>query len=582
MKKILVIEDEEYIRSNILTLLELEGFEPLEAENGLVGVKVAREQRPDLIICDVMMPELDGYSVLADLRQDLATATIPFIFLTAKAEKAELRRGMVLGADDYITKPFTKNELLEAINSRLEKQARLVQHQANEFRQLEEKLEQLTHYDNLTGLPTQRMLEKYFRLTLDQNNSVEKKRAILFLDLTQFALVNNSLGYASGDLLLKEVGVRLASCLDTEDLIARLQADQFAILTVSEGQSETARIQAILTAFAQPFTLKEKEVYITPCIGISRYPSDGDNLEILIQKASIAMLQAKKQGGNSYQFYTPDLTLANSTDRLTLEPSLRQALERDEFELYYQPQVSLQTGEIIGLEALIRWNHPDWGLVSPVRFIPIAEETGLIIPIGEWVLRTACAKAKAWQEAGFPSLRMAVNLSARQFTQSDLSQKVVSILAETGLAPQYLELELTESLVIQDATATIATLNKLKALGISIAIDDFGTGYSSLSYLKHFPFDVLKIDRSFIQNITSDSDYAAITTAIIEMAHSLNLKVMAEGVETEAEKLFLSQHHCGGMQGYLFSRPLKADDLEKLLIEHCKAFAANIASLCEF
>ncbi|MBE9121669.1 EAL domain-containing response regulator [Tychonema sp. LEGE 07199] len=399
MKKILVIEDDRVIRENILKLLKAEGFDVTGAENGALGLNAAVSSLPDVILCDVMMPELDGYGVLMALRSHPVTATVPFVFLTGKAERSEMRQGMELGADDYLTKPFTKAELVGAISSRLKKQAAFAEQQHN-------------------------------------------------------------LRSRSSTLL----------------------------------------------------------------------PDAADKLE-------------------------------------EIETSLRAALEREEFQVYYQPQVNVQTGKIVSAEALVRWLHPEKGLISPAEFIPDAEATGFIIQLGEWVLQTACRQIQVWQNAGFALQQVAVNLSPAQFHQPELSSRVAEILAEIGLAPSSLELELTESLMVEDAEGASATLQQLKDLGVSISIDDFGTGYSSLSYLTQYPFDVLKIDRCFISNITDGCTNAAIVKAIIEMAHSLCLEVIAEGVETEAEKDFLWRYECDAMQGYLFSPPVPAADFEQLLAE---------------
>jgi len=563
MTKILVIEDEVVLRTNTLQILKFEDFDTLEAENGLVGLQIAREQLPDLILCDIMMPELDGYGVLSALRHNSATSMIPFIFTTAKSHKADLRQGMQLGADDYLTKPFSADELLSAITTRLMKQAAITQHYATEVNQIEEKLNYLIHYDSLTGLPNQQLLRE--RLSQVQANANEQTVFILTLSLAQFNQINSTLGHLYGDLLLKAVAERLTGCVSDNDTVARLEADQFAIiLAMTDQKQEAASIaQTILDVVSQPFILDGHEMFITPKIGIALYPFDANEIDNLIRNANIAMYLAKQQEGSNYQFYSAQMD-AESSSQLDLEVNLRHALERAEFQLHYQPQVDLQTGQITGAEALLRWQHPKWGLVSPADFISVAEDTGLIIPIGEWVLRTACRQTKLWQAAGFP-LRIAVNLSGRQFSQQNFSKRLVGILDEIGFDSHHLELELTESIVVKNTEATITILSELKASGIQISIDDFGTGYSSLSYLKQFPFDTLKIDRSFVQNLSADSKNAAITTAIIQMAHSLNLKVVAEGVETEAELSFLYQHQSDEIQGYLFNRPVTAVEFEKLL-----------------
>lgn len=390
MKKILVIEDEPTIRELIADLLEAEDFVSICAQDGRSGIELAETQQPDLILCDIMMPEIDGYGVLAALRQNLNTAAVPFIFLTAKADKPDVQRGMLLGADDYIVKPFGREELLDAIQSRLKKH----------------------------------------------------------------------MGFS--------------------------------------------------------------EIY-------------GQNVRSTVPRRVVKAVR------------------------------LRQALDNSEFFLEYQPQVEAHTNKIVGAEALIRWQLPGRGVVSPSEFIPLAEETELIIQLGEWVLRTVCLQAKQWQEAGLPPLRVAVNLSTVQFKYPHLTEQVQSILEETGLQPKWLDLELTESLLIRDVDETIAKLNQLRSFGIRISVDDFGTGYASLGYLQHFPFDILKLDQCFVRNVHKNVKNAAITTALIQMAHKLDLKVIAEGVETEEERDFLLEYECDIMQGYLFGRPLPIDKFEALL-----------------
>ncbi|MCC5646789.1 EAL domain-containing response regulator [Nostoc sp. CHAB 5824] len=396
MPKILIIEDEEAVRENILDLLEAEDFETIAAANGIIGVHLAISEVPDLILCDMMMPQLDGYGVLTALRQEQSTATIPFIFLTAKSAKSDFRQGMDMGADDYITKPFTRAELLSAIINRLEKHA---------------------------------TLKRY---------------------LSPQAVINN---------------------------------------------------------------------------------------------------------------FSPKMQL--------LEISLHRAIKQhnfQEFEIYYQPIVDIASGKIVAAESLLRWQSLELGLIYPTEFIPLAESTGLIVPIGKWVLKSVCQQIKSWRDAGIYPLSLAVNLSVIEFNQPEFIQKIVNFLAINDLEPHYLELELTESMIMQDVNSAIATMSKLQSLGVKIAIDDFGTGYSSLIYLKNLPINTLKIDRYFIHNVAIDTQKSAITKALIQMAHNLNLDVVAEGVETEAELAFLRQHNCNYMQGFLFSRPLPAAEFEKFLL----------------
>jgi diguanylate cyclase (GGDEF)-like protein len=428
-------------------------------------------------------------------------------------------------------------------------------------------------------------LREQFKQVQPKDTSDEKLVTVLSLDLDRFNQINDNLGQAVGDVLLKAVADRIKACVGSLGIVARLNATQFAIILAFDRQDacptqykrEVGNLaQNLLNSLSQTFELANQELFITASIGIALYPRDGKEIEQLLNHANTALTQAKQQGGNQYQFYTTAFNIGSS-DRLALQSSLRHALERQELLLYYQPQVSLKTGQIIGAEALVRWQHPDRGLISPDKFIPIAEETGLIVPIGEWVLKTACQQTKVWQNAGFSHLRIAVNLSSRQFSQIDLRHQLVAILMETGLDPKYIELELTESMLVHNTEVAIRRLNALKSLGVEIAIDDFGTGYSSLSYLQQFPFDILKIDRCFIRNITENPNNAAITKAIIEMAKTLNLKLMAEGVETEAELSFVCQQQCDGMQGYLFSRPLPSHDFAQLL-RHNKCLPLPINS----
>jgi len=560
MKKILVIEDEELVRENILELLDAEGLAGIGATNGYKGIDLAKVEKPDLIICDVMMPGLDGYSVLKALRQESNFATTPFIFLTAKAAKADFRQGMELGADDYLTKPFTRAELLGAIATRFKKQ----QQYRSELEQAKDQLDYLMHHDSLTNLPNQLSLREQFKqikLTHEQ-----PLMTIICVGLDRFNQINDDLGHSVGDHLLQAVAQRLVNGVTSEDYVARLGSGQFAIILPTTPHKKDAVLiaQTLLDQFSQTFAIDDQEIFVTASIGMALYPRDGRDIEQLLNQANKAMFQAKQQGGNCHQFYSIALSKGTS-DRVALKTSLRYALEREELQVYYQPQLDLETGKIIGTEALLRWKHPERGLVSPIKFIPLAEETGLILPIGEWVLKMACQQTRHWQKMGYPHLKIAVNLSGRQFQQLDLRHRLVKIFTETGLRPEYLELELTESMLVENTDVAIRRLQALKALGVEIAIDDFGTGYSSLSYLQQFPFDTLKIDRCFIRNIQDNPSQAAITQAIIEMANTLNLKLVAEGVETEAELAFVVQHHCHKMQGYLFSKPLPAKEFESLL-----------------
>jgi diguanylate cyclase (GGDEF)-like protein len=430
----------------------------------------------------------------------------------------------------------------------------------------ESEIQQLINYDTLTGLPNRSLLHDRLKLVIAQAALEKHVVGVLFLDLDQFKGVNDTLGHRAGDKLLQVVAKRLAASVRESDTLARLGGDEFVIILNGNGSEEgiTPVANKILGLISEPVIIDGHEIYTTASIGIAVYPMDGDDGHTLLKHADLAMYQAKELDRNSFHFFSHDMNI-KVHERMLLESSMRKALERDEFFLVYQPQVDARTGQIIGMEALLRWNHPEMGLLSPDKFIYLAEETGFIVPLGEWALQTACRQNKAWQNEGYGNLRVAVNLSGKQFGQQRLDEMISAILRETGLEPRWLEVEITESAIMKNAEANISILRKLKEMGISLAIDDFGTGYSSLSYLKHFPITRLKIDRSFVQDITSNPDDAAIAEIIIAMAQTLKLSVIAEGVETRAQMELLSFHNCVEMQGYLFSRPVAADQFTRLL-----------------
>jgi diguanylate cyclase (GGDEF)-like protein len=446
-----------------------------------------------------------------------------------------------------------------------------------QIRKAEEKIQRLAYYDSLTGLANRRFFIEQVQQTLMISKRHDRMAAILFLDLDNFKRINDTLGHGVGDLLLKQVAYGLMACVRSSDCVgvatqenphqvARLGGDEFTVLLseIHDAEDAATVAQRILDTLGTSMALAGHEVVITPSIGIAVFPQDGRDVDTLLKNADTAMYHAKKAGKNSYKFFVASMNTA-AMRRLKLENHLRKAIEREEFFLEFQPQKDLWNGPIVGVEALLRWNNLELGMVEPAEFIPIAEETSLIIPIGEWVLKQACAQAKTWQEQGLPKIKMAVNLSARQFTQKNLPDVVAQILAETRLDPQNLELEITESLLMDDLEEAIQSLNKLKTLGIRLAIDDFGTGYPSLSYLKRLPIDRLKIDRSFVTNITSDPNDAAVALAMVAMAHSLKLSVTAEGVETQAQEAFLRERRCDEVQGYYISRPVSAESMAELL-----------------
>lgn len=433
-------------------------------------------------------------------------------------------------------------------------------------KEAEAKLVYLAHYDGLTGLPNRVLFLDRLQQTLAQAGRRGKLAAVMFLDLDRFKVVNDTLGHAVGDALLRQVAERVAGCTRQGDTVARFSGDEFVLIVNDLHEVEDARLiaQKVLQAFVDPFQVAGYEIFVSTSIGISMYPSDNEDEQSLLKNADTAMYRAKESGRNNFQFYTREMN-ARAMYRLNLENSLRHALERDEFALHYQPKSCLRTGRITGFEALLRWNRPEHGLVPPADFVPLLEDTGLIVPVGEWVVIEACRQLEAWRKAGREPVPIAINISARQFTSRNLGETIKRLLDEHNADPRLIELELTESLLMVNTEQAVRTLEYLKSLGLKLSIDDFGTGYSSLSYLKRFPIDALKIDRSFIDEITTDVGDATITRAVIGMAHNLGLKVVAEGVETEAQLAFLSANGCDEAQGYYFARPQPAAELMTLL-----------------
>ncbi|MCT7948514.1 EAL domain-containing protein [Ancylothrix sp. C2] len=564
MKKILVIEDEDSIRSNLLEMLSVGGFEAIGAENGQVGVHLARLEHPDIILCDIMMPLLDGYGVLSALQQDALTSTIPVICLTAKSERSDLRKAMEMGASDYLTKPFTRVELLKAISTQLDKLDKIKRIQNTAVSEAISHLNDLVYYDSLTNLPNRLVLQDRFEQALAPVWATHTV-PVAVLSLDQFDRLHSSLGTDYTDLLLQAVQERISPCIGTNGTVARLNSDQLALILppILDKQEASGEAVLILNSLSTAFSLQKYQVFITGSLGISLYPSDGNDIDSLLKAASTAMKVAKQKGGNCYQVYNRELQ-EKSYDCLMLELELHTCLEKNQLQVYYQPQVDTKTGKIVAAEALCRWYHPEKGFIPPSEFIPIAEQTGLITYLDRCILQNVCQQLKIWRNAGY-DLSIAVNLSAAQFQQANLTQQILDILKATAVDPQWLEFELTETAVVQNQETAKTTLQELKAAGLNLALDDFGTGYSSLSYLQNFPFDSIKIDRSFINNLSQNSKNTAIINAIIQLARSLNLKSIAEGVETQAQQDFIRQCGCDLMQGYWFSPPVTAAAFEEML-----------------
>ena len=438
-----------------------------------------------------------------------------------------------------------------------------------ERKRMEQQINYMATHDPLTGLPNRLMFSQLLNQAIRSAQRHKRQLAVFFIDLDRFKTINDSLGHEAGDRMLKEMARRFKRSLRAVDVVGRLGGDEFIILTEEVDElSQIANVaHKILTTTIQPIVLLGEECRVTASIGISIYPGDGTDEQTLIKNADIAMYFAKEEGKNNYQFYSKDIQ-SQSNERLSIETNLRRALERKEFSLHYQAKVDFKTGMITGVEALLRWDNPYLGSVTPTQFIPVAEETGLIVPIGRWVMKTACAQNVAWQRQGLPPVCMAVNLSLRQLMDDNLLEDIKAALDDSGMAPNLLELEITESMVMHNPPRLIAVLTNIKKMGARLAIDDFGTGYASLAQIKRFPIDTLKVDRSFIRNLPQDSENRAITEAIIAMGKTLSLTVVAEGVETQAQWDFLREHICDEMQGFYFSKPVAPDKFADLLRNH--------------
>ena len=561
---LLYVEDDAPTRA-VITLMISRKFPQLTlllAENGRVGLDLFIAHHPEIIITDILMSGIDGISMSREIKALDKDARI--IVLTATSETSLIIDAIDIGISHYVLKPVKFDKLVNAIELCLEGIQR-----EKQIRQQEEYIRRMAYSDPLTGLPNRELFNELLHQSLAQaqRHIHDRHLAVLFLDLARFKVINDTLGHSVGDQLLQAVANRLKNCCRRDqDVVARRGGDEFIILLPDlDSPQEAVRVaQTIIDSFDKTFILPEHELFIGSCIGISIFPADGVDVETLIKNADMAMYRAKEQGRNRFHLYNRSMD-AQAALRLTMEISLRKALKGQEFFLNYQPKVNVRTGRVVSFEALARWQSPELGLVEPKQFIPLAEETGLIVQLGEWVLRTACAQNKAWQDANYPHLRVAVNFSPRQFLMHQLADMVENVLAETKLDPCWLEMEVTEGIMLQNVDNTITTLRRLSDLGVHISIDDFGIGYSSLSYIKKLPINALKIDQSFINDITSNPDDAAIATAVINLAQSLRLSVIAEGVENEEQAKLLNSLECPEMQGFFFSRPLSAEKFPFLL-----------------
>jgi diguanylate cyclase len=564
--KILIAEDDPAIRHNVRRLLQAEGFEVLLADNGAEALVLAREQLPELVLSDVSMPQLDGLQLLAALRADPLTAELPFVFLTARADRADIREGMNLGANDYLTKPFQREELLTLVRAQLGR----ARQRSEATRTLQQEAQRLRHFDAVTGLPNRQWLIERLPTALQAAERNGTRIALVSIGFNGLDEIRASYGQQLGDAVLRQLANRLFEQIPRgsegsgRDVVVRTRDARFGVLLCGMGAAAAVerRARSLLEELARGVQIDGGTLFVAPAAGISLYPDDAADADALLQHAEAAQPQGNPLG--ALRFHSPDLD-RHMGRRVSLLQALHGALERNQFHLLYQPKVDLLSRRVVGFEALVRWTHPEFGLVSPAEFVPLAEESGLVVPIGAWVLRQAAAQTRAWLDAGHTGICTAVNLSSRQFDEDDLPRLVAATLDVFKLPPSALELEITESIALNSVERTLATLNALKALGVSLAMDDFGTGYSSLAYLKRYPLDALKVDQVFIRNMCSDPGDAAITRAVVALAHSFGLTVVAEGVESEAHVDFLRPLGCETFQGYLFARPLAAEDAEALL-----------------
>ncbi|MHB1581020.1 MAG: putative bifunctional diguanylate cyclase/phosphodiesterase [Acidithiobacillus sp.] len=620
---ILIVDDQD---ANVLLLermLRGAGYASIASTTASHAVcELHRKNRYDLILLDLQMPGTDGFRIMERLKAIELDGYLPVLVITAQPEHK--LRALQAGAKDFISKPFDLPEVLTRIHNMLEVRLlyreskhhrRALEQTVHKLREAEsglrsteaslskekaaldeyilqlrqanehlvvatikaheladqvqaarDQMDYTAQHDALTGLPNRLLLQDRLGQAIEAARRQERPLAVMFLDLDRFKYINDSLGHAMGDQLLQSVAQRLKGGLRHSDTISRQGGDEFVVLLPNIEHAEDAALSAdkILAALTPPHHIGEHALHISVSIGISIYPDDGQDTETLLKSADSAMYYAKENGRNTYKFFEQQMN-ARAIQRQSIETGLRRALERQEFVLHYQPVIHLLSGKTVGVEALIRWQHPERGILLPEEFVPIAEECGLILPMGRWVLREACSQAQAWMQAGFPPITVAINTSAFEFRGKDFIENIRATLAETGLAPHLLELEMTETVLMSDSVSTNSVLNALVGMGIKLAIDDFGTGYSSLSYLRQYPVDALKIDQSFVGQMTSSADSAAIVSAVISLGINLKKQTVAEGIETAEQHALLLALHCDEGQGYYFSPPVPAGEFAALL-----------------
>lgn len=562
---IMMVDDEPILMEIVQAYLEDTGYHNfITIDQPAQALEALKHERPDVILLDLNMPEINGFELLTAIRANRETQHLPAIMLTSASDTKSKLTALELGATDFLAKPVDPSELVLRLRNILSVKAYQ---------------DQLAFFDTVTGLPNRNLFLDRLGRAIQLAQRENKLLSVLNIGIDRFRHINDSLGPKAGDSLLRQVAKRLTQIIRQSDIIgvqimqpaeslARLGGDEFSVVIFDSHRAENAALVArrILDSLRRSFRLSGQDIFITCSIGIAVYPDNGDKTDLLIKHAAIATIHAKYRGRNNFQFYSDSIN-SQSRQRLNLETRLRRALENEEFELYYQPKIAIDKDRVVGMEALLRWKSPTMGLVSPDKFIPLAEETGLIVPIGEWVINEACRQNMEWQKNGAEKLKVSVNVSPQQFRNQDLHQIIEHALTASAMDPHWLMVEITENIVMDNATKTIELLNKIQRSGVSFSIDDFGTGYSSFSYLKQLPVCELKIDRSFLIDVPEKEEDAAVTKAIIAMAHSLGLSVVAEGVENDQQLNFLRGQGCDLAQGYFFSKPLTAEDFSVFVAE---------------
>ena len=557
-QRMLIVDDDRAHRMLLRHALEQDGYDIQEADDGAQCIRLCESSMPDVVLMDGRMPEMDGFETCEALRALPGGSRMPILLITGLDDEASVNRAFEAGATDFVSKPVNWAVLRQRVR-------RMV-----EALDAERHLNYVAFHDPLTGLANRSLFHDRLQQTLAQARRDRSEFAILFLDLDRFKLVNDTLGHDAGDQLLKAVADRLVAGTRETDTVGRLSGDEFVVLlrTSRNGGALDPTLVAhrLLDSLVRPVWIQGQDLFVTASIGIAVYPRDGTDVTTLLKRGDTAMYQVKAQGKNDVRHYSPDLG-EKALAQMSIESGLRRALEREEFTLHYQPIMDLRKGEVVAFEALVRWDHPELGRVSPDQFIPLAEETGCIFPLGDWVLRRACAQALSWQREGATPVAVSVNVSGRQFMNHDFPQTVFDALGKTGLRPRLLTLELTENVLIHNVERDIEMIRELRRGGVAVSIDDFGTGYSSLACLRRLPINTIKVDRSFVLNVPADPDDTAIVDAIVAMAHRLRLPVVAEGVEDREQLEHLREINCDFVQGYFIARPMPAEETNRWLDE---------------